>query len=117
MTIDEVSKRYNIPLEILKQYEAWGLCHTVKQVMAVWQYDDSDLERLSLMMTLHDSGFSNAEIDVYMTMLLQGTLGETQRLQLLEKRRGSLLEEIHFKERQLENLDYLRHELRRNIEG
>ena len=26
MTIDEASRRYNIPLEILQEYEQWGLC-------------------------------------------------------------------------------------------
>jgi hypothetical protein len=37
MTIDEVGERYNIPQEILREYESWGLCGTVKQVMRVWQ--------------------------------------------------------------------------------
>ena len=33
MTIDEASRRYNIPLGILKEYESWGLCGEVKKVM------------------------------------------------------------------------------------
>ena len=57
MTIYEASERYNIPLEILREYESWGLCGAVKKVMGAWQYDDTDLERLSLIMTLHDIGF------------------------------------------------------------
>lgn len=31
MTIDEASRRYNIPLEILQEYEQWGLCGAVKK--------------------------------------------------------------------------------------
>lgn len=31
MTIDEASKLYNIPLEILHEYEKWGLCNAVKK--------------------------------------------------------------------------------------
>ena len=53
MTIHEASERYNIPLEILREYESWGLCGAVKQVMGSWQYDDTDLERLSLIMKLN----------------------------------------------------------------
>lgn len=26
MTIKEASERYNIPMEILREYEGWGLC-------------------------------------------------------------------------------------------
>ena len=31
MTINEASERYNIPLEILHEYECWGLCGAVKK--------------------------------------------------------------------------------------
>ena len=33
MTVHEASERYHIPLEILREYERWGLCGTVKTVM------------------------------------------------------------------------------------
>ena len=58
MTISEASERYQIPIEILEEYEKWGLCGAVKKVMGDWQYDDSDLEKLSLIRTLHDIGFA-----------------------------------------------------------
>lgn len=54
MTKQEASERYNIPIWLLDEYESWGLCQEVKKVMGSWQYDDSDLERLSMIMTLHD---------------------------------------------------------------
>lgn len=31
MTIEEESKKYNIPIHILKEYESWGLCQEVKK--------------------------------------------------------------------------------------
>lgn len=58
ITIEEASKKYNIPIHILKEYESWGLCQEVKKVMGSWQYDETDLERLSLIMTLYDLDFS-----------------------------------------------------------
>ena len=57
MTKQEASERYNIPIWLLDEYESWGLCQEVKKVMGSWQYDDSDLERLSMIMTLHDGEF------------------------------------------------------------
>ena len=105
MTINEASERYHIPLEILHEYERWGLCGAVKKVMGSWQYDDTDLERLSMIMTLHDIGFENTEIETYMKLLLEQECSENQRLKMLELKRRSLLDEIHF-----------RHNIRKNQE-
>ena len=118
MTIDEASTRYNIPLDILREYESWGLCDAVKKVMGAWQYDDQDIERLSMIMTLHDIGFLNDEVESYMRLLLKGESTEAQRLDMLNKRRSATLDEIHFREMQLDRMDYLRHKIREsNKEG
>lgn len=117
MTIDEASKRYNIPLDILKTYESWGLCSAVKKVMGDWQYDDTDLERLSLIMTLHDIGFENPDIETYMKLLLERENTEEQRMRLLNKKRRTILEDIHFREKQLSQLDYLRYHIRKKLEA
>ena len=94
MTIDEASKRYNIPLNILHEYERWGLCNAVKKVMGAWQYDDTDLERLSLIMTLHDIGFESFEIETYMKLLLE----KENRLSLLSIVAYSFEKEIELKD-------------------
>lgn len=117
MTIQEASKRYQIPMHILREYESWGLCGAVKKVVGDWQYDDTDLNRLSTIMTLHDIGFTSSEVEVYMRLLLDGKPSGTQRLRMLEEKRSAALDEIHFKERQLLRLDYLRHEIRKTQRG
>lgn len=111
MTIDEASERYNIPIKILKEYESWGLCTEVKKVMGSWNYDDSDLERLSTIMTLHDIGFTNEEIEKYMHLLMQGKDGEKERIRMLNVKRTGILDEVHFKEKQISRLDYLKYEI------
>ena len=116
VTIHEASARYNIPLEILKEYESWGLCGAVKEVMGIWQYDDTDIERLSLIMTLHDVGFESAEIETYMKLLLEQTNTEAKRLRMLDQKREDTLDEIHFREKQLVRLDYLRYHIRKQQE-
>lgn len=111
MTIDEACERYQIPIEVLREYESWGLCGEVKKVMGAWQYDDTDLQRLSVIMTLHDIGFNNAEVESYMRLLLEGNFTEEERLQMLNKKRGTTLDEIHFKQKQLDRMDYLRYKI------
>lgn len=111
MTIQEASEHYQIPMNILREYESWGLCGVVKKVMGLWQYDETDLERLSTIMTLHDIGFSSEEVETYMRLLLETEHSEAQRLRMLEQKRSRALDEIHFKEHQLQRLDYLRHEI------
>lgn len=113
MTIHEASKKYNIPIKILQEYESWGLCGEVKKVMGSWRYDDSDIERLSLIMTLHDIGFTNEEIEKYMRLFFKGTSTEQERIEMLNNKRDGTLNEIHFKEKQLDRLDYLRFEIQR----
>ena len=109
MTIDEASERYQIPIEVLKEYESWGLCGAVRKVVGAWQYDEEDLKRLSLIMTLHDVGFEPEEVEEYMRLALEGDKSRDERLRLLDKRRGAALDEIHLKERKLERQDYLRY--------
>ena len=117
MTIQEASERYQIPMHILREYESWGLCGAVKKVMGAWQYDDTDLEQLSTIMTLHDIGFTTEEVEVYMRLLQEGAPSCAQRLRMLEEKRSAALDEIHFKEHQLQRLDYLRHEIRKTQGG
>lgn len=116
MTKEEASRRYQILMGILDEYERWGLCATVKQVMGAWQYGDQDLERLSTIMALHDMGFAPQEVESYMRLLLSGADTRRERLRMLERRRDAALDEIHLKEKQLERLDYLRYRMRQQKE-
>ena len=113
MTINEASERYNIPMKILKEYESWGLCSEVKKVMGSWHYDKTDIERLSLIMTLHDVGFTNEEVEHYMRLALSENETLEERMSMLRKKRNGTLDEIHFKQKQLDRLDYLRYEISR----
>lgn len=112
MMVNEVSERYKIPVKILQEYESWGLCGEVKKIMGSWHYDESDIERLSTIMTLHDIGFTNDEVRRYMRLLLEGESTEQERMKMLTDKRSGTLDEIHFKQQQLDRLDYLRFEMK-----
>ena len=94
MTIDEVSRCCGIPIKVLQEN------------------DNTDPERLSVLITLHQIGFESAEIEAYMK-LLEKEDSDGQRLRILERKRRRLLDEIHFQEKQLSQLDYLRYSIRK----
>lgn len=83
--------------------------------MGVWQYDDQDIQRLSMIMTLHDVGFDNSEVESYMRLLLEGDSTEKERLDMLNKKRGVTLDELHFKQKQLDRVDYLRYKIQKAL--
>ena len=56
--------------------------------MGAWQYDDTDLERLSTIMSLHDMGFDVNEVETYMRLLLSDEDTERERLDMLNKKRA-----------------------------
>ncbi len=94
MTIEEVSRCCGIPLKALQEY------------------DDTDPEHLSVLITLHEIGFERAEIETYMRQMEKED-SDGQRLRILDRKRRGLLDEIHFREKQLSHLDYLRYSIRR----
>lgn len=116
MTIEEAGGRYNIPTKILREYESWGLCGGGEKVMGAWQYDRTDIELLSLIMTLHDAGFTNKEAEQYMRLALSDSDTSEERMKMLLKKRSGTLDEIHFRQKQLDRLDYLRFEISAEIE-
>lgn len=103
MTIDEASQTYGIPMDVLKEYEHWGLCGG--------QYGQRDFERLSLIVTLHDVGFTKEETEGYMRLYLSPRDTAGERAEMLRNKRSEILDEIHLKQKQLDRLDYLRFEL------
>ena len=110
MTREEIHRDYQIPLSVIKAYDEWALSGSKTP-----QYSEEDLRRLSLLVTLHEAGFSAPEAQAYLR--LDGEAGDTrgQRLLLLNARRKAMLEEIHRAEKRLERLDGLRFSLRNHI--
>lgn len=114
MTREEVGKRYQIPVKILKEYESFGLSAAVKKEAGEGQYDDQDIESLGMLMTLHDIGFGKREVEDYMRLMQEGEKTQPQRLAMLNHRRGRTLDEIHIREKQIEHMDYLRYEMQQD---
>lgn len=109
MRPEDAGALYNIPAELLQCYENTGLCDCAGELC------DCDLDRLSLLATLRDLGFSDAEAEEYLHAALAGD--RCGQLDMLNAKRGALLEELHVREKQLDRLDYLRHEIQKECKN
>ena len=96
MTKHEASERFSIPVEILDEYEALGYDGE--------QYGDEDIERLGTLMTLRGIGFTKSETAEFMSL----PPCDKRRCKMLDDKRRQSLEEIHFREKRLDCIDYLR---------
>lgn len=112
MTLFEISEKYNIPPEIIKEYEQRFLCGKYENTAGPHEYSDEDIENLSIIITLRDIGFSAEETDRYMRAKLSGKKDSSLFCLLCEKR-NSLLCQIHSMEDKLQRLDYLKYKLAR----
>lgn len=115
MTIEEINKRYNTPTQILKEYEKL-YCENKKSKMNSYQFDESDFEKLSVMMTLRHIGFSNEDINKYMHFMMLSNNDMKECLTMLNKKRKDIMEEIHLDEKRISQLDYLRYKITKKKE-
>lgn len=112
--LKEVSDKFNISITTLRYYEKIGLFDGVKRINGVREYEDKDIRHLSMIITLKNAGLSNDSILKYMELLKQGHISDGERSHILKQQRQKLLDEIHFKQKNLDSLDYLIYKLKSN---
>ena len=113
MTIAQASRQYKIPAAIVAEYEQLGIPGKQENENGRWECSPRDLELLSLMATLHQSGLGAEDVKAYIRLVLKGKGTEKARLQILNRRREEALEELHHHEGEVDLLDYLRYELQK----
>lgn len=107
MTEEEITKLFCIPKCVIKKFKNTGLLKSEK-----CGYTDEDIQNLGTYMTLLDIGFSQEESNEYMLLLLSADDTKEKMLNMLSKKRESLLLQIHLKEKQIDKIDYLKHNLK-----
>ena len=112
MKIKEVSNKFNISMTTLRYYEKIGLFDDVKRVNGVREYEDNDIRYLSRIITLKNTGLSNDSILKYMELSKQGDISNRERIYILKQQRQKLLDEIHYRQKNLDCLDYIIYELK-----
>lgn len=104
MTINELSKHYNIEIKKLKFFEKNNFIK-IKD-----EFNDDDLKRLSSLCILYDIGLDLETIKKLLSFNLNNKV--TEQINLLISYRNNLLDEIHRKQKSLDNLDYIIYEIK-----
>lgn len=113
MTLQEASKRFDIPIEILQQYEENGLLQNADPDDKSDGYEEDDFRQLGLARFLLNAGFTLKETKKYLKLMKDKGTKEEQ-IRMLRKQRFELLDGIHEKQQILDQLDFLIWEKRSN---
>lgn len=106
-TIGEMSKLLGINTSTLRYYEQEGLLPFVERTSGgVRKFSDRDYEWLKVIECLKKSGLTIKEIRSYLNMVQEGDSSLKNRLDLFEKRRKAVLEQIDDLNKMLSILDY-----------
>lgn len=111
MKIKEVSERYNISISTLRYYEKVGLFKDVQRVHGIREYEDKDIERLSLILTLKKVGLTIANISTFIQLDKEGNMSKSKRIEILKNERQKVLHDIHTQQKNLETLDCMLYHL------
>lgn len=111
MTAQEMHERYQIPFSVLAEYEQWNVRARSQSDQGAYTYDDTDLEYVSLILTLHDVGFATRDVERYMRLVVSPVDTRQERMKMLTALRAEAVDEIHVKQQRLDRLDYLRYQI------
>ena len=105
-SISEAAERFNLKPHTLRYYESEGLLHPQKKAGGVRQYSEQDMERLSLLCCLKGTGMALKDIKRYFDLCDGGDKTVNIRLEIFEKHRAHILEEIEELKAHLEKIEH-----------
>lgn len=112
MTLIEAEKMFGLPHSILEKYTKFGF---IRESDIEEDYRDADFNKLGLIDTLINAGFSTEEIKKYLSLTEnEGT--DEQKKDMLKKQRREILKDIHKKQQLLDTLDYIIWDIKNNEE-
>ena len=108
-TIGEMARKLNVAPSTLRYYDKEGLLPFVERSSGgIRMFKDEDMEWLRLLGCLKKAGMPLREIKAFMDWSRQGDATISQRLELIEKQRQSVLDQQKQLEETLLMLDYKR---------
>lgn len=107
MTLNEASRRFHISMEKLKNYEENNLLEHQTLADGTFDYTETELRRVGLIHSLVKSGMDMETLKKYLRLLNDETSSKEEQIRILRKQRYQLLDDIHDKQRTLDELDYV----------
>lgn len=107
MTISDVSKLYDMPIDTIRYYEKIGLMEPVmKDAGGRRDYREKDLRRLRFLKLMRTSGVSIERLKEYVDLFYVGENTLPDRKQILISQRDEIKNKIFELQNVLEELDY-----------
>lgn len=107
MTLNEAAERFGIDKQRLIYFEQNGLFDCHKQSDGSIDYCDETLEYVSLIELLLKTGLDMETLKKYLAGLGEDKVSNEQQIKILMKQRYVLLDDIHGKQKILDQLDYV----------
>ena len=114
MKINEMSEKFNISLTKLRYYEKIGLIDKVKRVNNIREYEEKDIERLKMVLSLKNSGLSIKEILSYVKLDEEKDKTD-EKIDIFMDRRDKIMNKINELQGNLKSIDCLIYELDNQI--
>ena len=116
MTLEEASKRFGVDLDKLKNYEKNGLLTPIEILSSgEKQYTEEEVRKIGVIGSLLKAGLAYEDIRQYLSQSNSGTENTEEILRILRQHRYNLLENIHEKQRLLDEIDYLIDDMRKKF--
>ena len=103
ISIQQVTQQTGVRPSALRYYEEIGLLHPVGRVSGRRQYDEGVLQKLALIQTGQQAGFTLAELGILLNNVLDSESGGTGWHELVERK----LKEMDARLRNIENMKRL----------
>lgn len=106
-TVGETAELMNIPASTLRYYDKEGLLPFVERTSGgIRMFSEKDFNWLFLIECLKKSGLSIKEIKNYMDLTLKGDETIDERLEIFQKQRQKVIEQMEELQETLDTLDY-----------
>ena len=109
MTIEQASEHFGVPLEKLQTYENQGLFDCNRQPDGSIDYTEDLMDYIAIINILTNAGAEADALRDFMRQLMESTITKEEKLRYLRSQRQKLLESIHLKQKSLDQLDYIIH--------
>ena len=93
-TIGQVAERFHLPVSTLRYYDKQGLFPGMARTSGIRRFGEGELEALRVIECLKKSGLEIRDIRQFMDWCTEGAATYPQRLELFQRQRANVEEEL-----------------------
>ena len=105
-SIGQISKMFNLPVSTIRYYDREGLFQGIERSSGIRRFSNKEVETLRVIECLKKSGMELKDIKVFLDWCSQGASTYELRLNMFERRRQAVEEEIARLNRVLDMINY-----------